>query len=226
MKYDKKLNLLIAQNVDVNYQKFHAKNVPNIAVKGVRIPVLRKIAKEFSVCEDFLENVTLNNYEAISVACYYIGATTHDGDTLKIRLAQILPYVNNWAICDTFVSSLKMLKTTKKTTVYPLIMNYLNSDNDYTVRFGVVCLLSYYLEPEVIDEIFAKIVLLQGRGYYLDMALAWLISEAFVKCRQQTLDLLKSKTLSQFVQNKSIAKICDSFRVSDADKLLVKQYRV
>ena len=225
MKYDEMLNKKIEENVDKNYQEFHSKIVPNTQIKGVRIPVLRKIAKEFSGYPDFLENLTLESYEAISVACYYIGNTTKDVQTLKTRLEFILPYINNWAICDTFVSSLKIFKTKNEET-FPIVINYLNSKNNFSVRFSFVSLLNYFITENRIENLFEKIKNLQNRDYYLDMAIAWFVSVAFVKCKQQTLDLLKSKTLTPFVQNKSISKICDSFRVSAEDKIFVKKYRI
>ena len=72
--------------------------------------MLRQIAKEFAVYDDFLQNVSLNSYENISIACYYIGITCKDYSGLQPKLDFILPYIDNWAICDTFVSSLKCLK--------------------------------------------------------------------------------------------------------------------
>lgn len=224
MKYDKILNEKVLQSIDKEYAKFHASLVPNSTIRGVRIPALRKIAKEFSRFEDFLENVSLDSYESVSVACYYIGLTTKDVDLLKTRLEFILPYVDNWAVCDTFVSSLKILKT-KGEEMFSILINYLSSENEYFVRFSIVCLLSYYIDASKIEFLFENIIPLQNRSYYIDMAIAWFVSVAFVKCREQTLKLLKSKSLNKSVQSKSISKICDSFRVNDADKKIVKSLR-
>lgn len=224
MKYDKMLNEKLLQNCDKEYAKFHASLVPNSTIMGVRIPVLRKIAKEFSRFDDFLENVSLDSYESVSVACYYIGLTTKDAVALKSRLEFILPYVDNWAVCDTFVSSLKILKT-KGEEMFSTLINYLSSENEYFVRFSIVCFLSYYIDVSKIEFLFENIIPLQNRSYYIDMAIAWFVSVAFVKCREQTLELLKSKSLNKSVQNKSISKICDSFRVNDADKKIVKSLR-
>ena len=145
MKYDELLEKKINENIDKKYKEFHSQIVPGTKVRGVRIPILRKIAKEFCQYDDFLENVLLNNYEAISVACYYIGLKTKDIKTLKLNLKFILPYINSWAICDTFVSSLKILKT-KKEEFYETLQKCLKSENEFTVRFAIVCLLSYYIE--------------------------------------------------------------------------------
>ena len=224
MKYDKELNELINAHIDPEYAKFHSKIVPESTVRGVRIPILRKIAKKFDRFDDFLNNITLDNYESISVACYYIGLTTKDLTTLSKNLEFILPYIGNWSICDTFVASLKILK--KEKAAYKIVLEKLNTPHIYTVRFGIVALLSYFITDANIYEIFEKLIKLQNIDYYIDMAIAWLISIAFIKCRAQTLELLKGSPLTPFVQNKSISKICDSFRVAKEDKVMIKQLRI
>ena len=226
MKYDFELNELINKSIDKKYAEFHGKLVPNTTIRGVRIPVLRQIAKQFSQYDDFLENVSLNNYESISVACYYVGITTKDVLTLKKRVEYLLPHIDNWAVCDTFVSSLKVLKKQKqKDEFLSTLLTYLNSDNDFTVRFAIVCLLDYYVQDDLTDDLLNKMLSLQGRDYYVDMAIAWFVSVAFVNCRDKTLKFLQQKKLNNNVQNLSISKICDSFRVSSDDKQIVKQLK-
>ena len=64
---------------------------------------------------------------------------------------------------------------------------------------------------------------IDGKGYYNDMAIAWLLSVAFVKNRDETFEYLNYDKLSNFTHNKTISKIRDSFRVSAEDKELVKR---
>ena len=226
-KYDNELSKRINANIDADYAKFHSALILGKEIKGVRIPVLRQIAKEFAVYEDFLQNVSLNSYENISIVCYYIGLTCKDYSSLQPKLDFILPYIDNWAICDTFVSSLKCLKKDSENNFIPVIYDYLQCGQCFANRFAIVTLMTYYLKNgNLIEEIFNKIIVLQNADYYIDMAIAWLVSMAFVKDREVTLNLLKSNKLHPFVQNKSISKICDSFRVSKEDKEFVKTLRV
>ena len=66
-KYDNELSKRINANIDADYAKFHSALILGKEIKGVRIPVLRQIAKEFAVYDDFLQNVSLNSYENISI---------------------------------------------------------------------------------------------------------------------------------------------------------------
>lgn len=226
MKYDDELNLKILENIDKKYAKFHQKLVPNAKILGVKVPILRKIAKSFLKYDDFLENITLNSFEKISVACYYVGFSCKDTKTLEKQTEFVLPFVDNWAVCDTFVSTLKILKTKEKQNFLPFVLKCLNSSSIFKARFAVVCLLSYFVEDKNVLNFLKQTSKIQCKDYYLDMAIAWFVSVCFVKCREKTLNFLKSKQLKKDVQNKSISKICDSFRVSKEDKTLVKTLKM
>ena len=62
--------------------------------------------------------------------------------------------------------------------------------------------------------------------YYVNMMLAWLLSECFVKYREETFEFLKKHKLNKFVINKGISKCRDSFRVSKEDKEFLLKYKV
>ena len=85
--------------------------------------------------------------------------------------------------------------------------------------------MRFYIEETHTDEILRLMDKLDGRGYYNDMAIAWLVSVAFVKQREMTLAYLQNDGLSEFTHNKAISKIHDSFRVSDSDKKYLKTLR-
>ena len=67
-------------------------------------------------------------------------------------------------------------------------------------------LLNYYINDEHIDNILS-LCQKESEYYYVNMAISWLLCECFIKYRSKTLDLIKSKNLSPFVQNKTIYKI-------------------
>ena len=66
----------------------------------------------------------------------------------------------------------------------------------------------------------------KSTAYYVNMALAWLISFAFMKFKEKTYELLNKKALSKFVQNKAICKCRDSFRVDKTDKENLIKFRI
>ena len=58
------------------------------------------------------------------------------------------------------------------------------------------------------------------------MAISWLLSVAIIDYKEKVIELLKEKCLSKFVQNKTISKIQDSYRINKETKEFVKQYRI
>ena len=55
-------------------------------------------------------------------------------------------------------------------------------------------------------------------GYYAKMAAAWAVSVCYVKYPEKTEEWLKESNLDDWTFNKSIQKIKESLRVSDAEK--------
>ena len=96
------------------------------------------------------------------------------------------------------------------------VISYIKDNNTF---------LDYYIDDSHIDNVLS-LCYKESSYYYVNMAISWLISACFIKYRTKTLDLLKSKKMSVFVQNKAISKIRDSYRVSKEDKELVKSFRL
>lgn len=209
---------------DLRYREFHSKLVPNIDKKkiiGVRLPLLRKIAKQA-----FRENADnmLEYYEEIMVYGLTLSMKKCSAIEHIEDLKSFIPLIDNWAVCDTCVSSFKFTNKYKE-EIYPFVLSYINK-SEYETRFAVVMLMCYYLDGEHIDEVLEILKGIKREEYYVNMAVAWAVATAFVKCREKTLALLFEKSLSPEVQNKSIQKIRDSFRVSKEDKELVKSLKI
>ena len=65
----------------------------------------------------------------------------------------------------------------------------------------------------------------QEKEYYVNMAVAWLLCDCFIKQKDSTLLFIQKNTLNPFVLNKFISKCCDSYRVSNDDKQFLKSLR-
>lgn len=222
MKYDLELDKTIKDCVDEKYAKFHGSLVPNAKILGVRVPFLRKIAKKFSVHNDFLQEIQLNYYEKTAVACYYVGLKAKTKEDLQKYLSVVLPKVDNWALCDGLASSLKVLKKDKENELLPYIFEFLSSDKVYDKRFAIVCLLHYLTSESLVKTIIQKVTVYQGTDYYVDMAIAWLLATACINFESQVKQTLENGFLTTFVQNKTISKINESFRISTQTKEKLK----
>ena len=135
--------------------------------------------------------------------------------------------IDSWGLCDSVVATMKWLKKgNNKQKYFEYFYNLCYQQQEYVSRFGIVVLMSYYLDEEYIDKIYKMCIDVDQDKYYIQMAIAWLISFGFIKFKDLTYELFDKKQLSKFTQNKAISKCRDSFRVSIEDKEKLKEYRI
>jgi 3-methyladenine DNA glycosylase AlkD len=211
-------------NSDLKYKEFSEKiaNTKKTFI-GVRIPKLRQIANELFKDDynAFLNGCKFDYFEDTLLYGLIVAKLPYE------QFIKLLPtYLNNcdsWSHIDSFVSSIKCIKKSKDVFL-KLIKENINNAQGFYLRFYVVCLMTYYVEEQNLDYIFSICQQCDGRGYYNDMAIAWLISVLFVKFKEQSFEFLKTCNLSTFTLNKAISKICDSFRVTLESKTLLKKF--
>lgn len=204
---------------DEKYKEFHSGLCPNTNnIVGVRVPILRNYAKEL-VKEGFEKNynkIQTEYYEEIMLKGMMIGLEKMDIDTKLTYIKEFIPYIDNWAVCDIFVAGLKIKEKEK---FYNFIQKYLeNNKTEFEIRFGLVSLLDYYIDKEHIQEIFKITDKIKRDEYYIEMAIAWLISICYIKFPKETEEYLNNNKLSNFAYNKSIQKIIESTRVDEQVK--------
>ncbi len=214
---------------DDTYRQFHGKLIPGVTsvFYGVRVPQLRKIAKE--ICkQDWREFVKLavnsDIYEMNMLCGMTIALSKCDFQEKLSYIKIFVPDINNWAVCDIVCGDLKDVKKHRE-VMFDFIQPYLKSEQEYEVRFGVVILMQYFLDEEYIDRVLTIYDSIQHGGYYVKMAVAWGISMCFVKCRDKTCSYLEICHLDDFTYNKSIQKMIESYRVSKEDKTMLRHMK-
>lgn len=205
---------------DKQYKEFHSGLCPNTDnIIGVRIPKLREIAKEIAKQnpEEFLSEIDDTYYETVMLYGMVIGYIKVSLEERMRYLDVFVPKINNWAICDCCTSTYKFTNKNKE-KMWEYIQKYLNTNNEFEIRFSVIMMLDYYLTDEYIDRVFEKINNIHHEGYYVKMAVAWLISVAFVKYEEKTRGFLSNNNLDNFTYNKALQKIIESNRVTKETK--------
>ncbi len=208
---------------DSAYKEFHSALVPNISAEdiiGVRIPELRKLGKKLTD-----NNFSWDYYEEIMLHGFYIGyAKLPYNERLKL-LEEFVPKINNWAVCDCVCSTLKFVKN-NKTDFLEFLQQYMKSSEEYKLRFAIVMLMDYYLDDEYIDYTVNYLADIKSDYYYVNMAAAWALSVAFIKNSSKIMPLIENRKTEPFIHNKTISKICDSYRVDKQTKEILKTYKI
>lgn len=134
------------------FKKFQSKLCPNVNnILGVRIPVLKKYAEELIKTyepEILINEIDNEYYEEKMLQGILIGSIKNK-DIYKIQeyIRNFVPKIDNWAICDTFCSGLKITKKYKQ-EMWDFIQIYSESKREFEIRFYVVMLLDYYVEQQ------------------------------------------------------------------------------
>ena len=208
------------------YKNFHSKlTTTKYEILGIRVPMQRKIAKIISKgdIESFLAYSENNYYEEVMIRGFVL-ASIKDKNILLKYLDDYVSLIDNWAICDGFCNTLKIVEKDKEFW-FSYFSKYLKSSEEFRVRVGLIIFLSFYVNDEYLDSIFKLIDEIKLDKYYVNMGTSWLLCECFIKYRDKTLEYLLKSQVNVFTFNKTISKIRDSYRVSKEDKEYLKSLK-
>ena len=210
---------------DVKYQEFHSNLCPGINnIIGIPVPKIRTLVKEIlkQNYHEYLNQIEKKYYEETMIEGLIIATSKMSLEDKFMYLKKFVPKIDNWAICDTVCASFKF-KEKELSDVWSFILSYQNSDKDFELRFMIIMMMDYFLIDFYLEQVFQIIDSIQVDYYYTNMAIAWLISVAFVKDRKRTLKYLNNHHLSNFTYQKALQKIIESNRVSKEDKQMIRE---
>ena len=216
--YNKFIEYLFSLKDD-EYQKFNQKIVKTDNIIGIRLPILKNIAKIIAK-NDYLSFIKNNKHqysEEIMLHGLVITYLKIDfNESIKL-FDEYIKYIDSWATCDSVVMNYKVVSKNLDICLIK-IKEYLKSDKPFIKRVGIV-LLFYYLNDDYIDEVLKLINSVKSDDYYVKMANAWLISICLVKYYDKTVKFLKSCQLDDWTYNKALQKAIESYRIKDKETL-------
>lgn len=217
-----KINKELRELSDTDYKAFNAKIIStNYPMLGVRVPALRVLSKKLAKDENiasYLNNPDLEVYEQIIL----YGMTLSNMKNLSLDevfgyLDKLIPRFDNWGHVDTVTSEFKIFNNNLD-IVIEHFLPLKTDEGEFTKRFFVILLLSFYMNDIYIDRVLTHLTEIQQGQYYVDMAIAWTLSVGLIKYYDKTLPLLQQHKFSKFVHNKAIQKARESYRISAETK--------
>lgn len=209
---------------DKEYGEFQAKLTPGIEknqIIGVRVPVVRKLAKEYIKDEESQEflNTLPHEYYDENMLHGLLISEIKDYEKCIELIDKFLPYVDNWAVCD--IMSPKVFKKNKDKLIIK-IKEWLKSEHTYTCRFGVEMIMSHYLDEDFKEEYLEMVSKIHSEEYYVQMVIAWLFATALAKQWDATITYIENQKLDKWIHNKTIQKARESYRITDEQKEYLK----
>ena len=219
--------LLFAKQ-DIKYRDFQAPLFPNIEkekIIGVRTPELKKLAKELFGSElekRFIDTLPHEYFDENQLHAFLISLIKNYETCLK-EVEKFLPYIDNWGTCDQL--SPKAF-TKHKDDLIVNIKRWIKSQHTYTVRFAIGMLLGLYLDDSFKEEYLEIVSQIKTEDYYINMMIAWYFATALAKQYNSAIKYLEDKKLSPWVQNKTIQKANESFRITLEQKQYLKTLKI
>lgn len=216
------MDLFVMQ--DIEYKEFVTKLLPTVdelTIIGIRTPTLRAYAKQMQGREEFMAELPHKYYEENNLHAFLI-EQIRDYDECVAALNAFLPYVDNWATCDSMRP-----RALKKEPIRLLaqIDDWLRSKHTYTVRFAIQLLMLYYLDDAFDEKFLGHVASIKSDEYYINMMIAWYFATALAKQYDATIPYLEKKLLSPWIYNKTIQKAIESYRISEEQKEYLRTLR-
>lgn len=202
------------------FKNFNAKLIPGVVnneVIGVKTPELKALAKQYAKHPDvgaFLEDLPHAYFEENQLHAFLL-CEIKDFDACLAAVERFLPYIDNWATCDQL--SPKVFQK-RSCDLLPHIEEWIGSGETFTIRFGVLCLMRYFLDADFAPEYPDRVAAIRSDEYYVNMMRAWYFATALAKQYGAILPYLENDRLDVWTHNKAIQKARESYRITPEQK--------
>ena len=224
MTFDVSFKIAKLAEGNESYAAFNQRIVnTKMPVIGVRVPDLRRLARELAPdmsVADISELLTAQNESFDYVLlCGLLITHARLDDLVAIDLTkQYLLHVDSWAHIDTFVEKKRRFAGE---IWWDFALECLQNEDEFTVRYGVISLMTNFLDKAHIDQVFAVLRNVKHDGYYVKMALAWLYATAAVNFFEKTLAELENRQIDAWTRNKAYQKMRESRRFTPRQQQII-----
>lgn len=242
--------LLSMREPEDDYQKFSKSLIPGVQeMIGIRLPRLRKLAKEIASSDwkPAMEETDLY-FEEVMLRGMIISCLPGSLSGLLPLIAEFIPLVDNWSVCDSVFMGMKVFQTDRELG-WEFLQKYLHSEKEFEIRVSLVILMQHFLKCDkngrkisrkrtvsmkdlqngceenglFLDRCFSALKLVRTTDYYASMMAAWMTAEAFCCFPYHTWNFLREHNLDTQTGQRAVRKICES-RIPEGEvKGFVKQ---
>ncbi len=210
---------MLESAAEPEYREFTKKlNPGKDGILGVRIPEIKRIARLIAKddWEAFLE-ADPESFEEEMLKALVIATAKMDTGTRIGYTEAFADTIDTWSVCDSFCAAWKVPKKDSE-EAYGYFAGLMDSGSEFRMRLSVVFRMDHFLDEDHVDDILDDIVSYDHEGYYYRMGAAWALSFCYIRFPELTQEALKSEDLDDWVCNKAVQKVCESYRVTEEGK--------
>lgn len=207
------------------YRAFASSLLPGVErVMGVRIPQLRRLAREIARGDwrTYLRTAEGLYFEERMLQGLVIGYAPCDAEERLAWTARFVPRIDNWSVCDSFC---RRLKPDEREPMWRFVQPYFGSPEEFGVRFAAVMSLVNFADEEHLEALLERLEGVRHEAYYARMGVAWAVSVCFAKFPERTAAWLAGCALDDWTYDRALRKIVESDRVDAAAKRAVRAMR-
>ena len=216
------METLLKAHQDLKYREMQLRLIPNIAperILGVRTPALRSMVK--ALPDSFLDALPYFYFEENQLHAFAIERIRDFGECLA-RVNAFLPFVDNWATCDQMTPKAFARESERLLESIPV---WLSSAHPYTARFAMRMLMNFFLKDRFEEKYLEWVAEANREHYYVKMMVAWYFATALAFQFEFTLPWIQEMRLEPWTRRKAIQKALESYRISDAQKSILRALR-
>lgn len=212
---------------DEKYKNFHKKLIPTVPesqIIGVRTPLLRTYARSIFGTDNakvFMDTLPHKYYEENNLHAFLIEQIKDFNEAL-LQTEKFLPYMNNWATCDSFKPK---VFAKNRDALLPYAKKWLKDERPYIKRYAIGIFMSLFLDDGYDATFSNDIAKITTDEYYVNMMVAWYFATAIAKQWDDAIAFLERKRLPTWTHNKTIQKALESFRIPDERKTYLRSLK-
>ncbi len=194
---------------------------------GVSNPDMRRLAKQIAADDPFgfLESNPQEYFEEQMLYAFVLGCAKGDFERKLKLFTRQFSNISDWACTDALCNDMKDIRKHREETL-KAITPYVSSHNEFEVRCVAVTLLSHYVTEDYRDTVAELLPKLDTSDYYAMMGTAWAAAELVCRYPQYGIGFIGKRLLDERTHNRAIQKACESFRVSDEDKIILRKMKI
>lgn len=187
-------------------------------ILNTKLPVIGLYSKDLKSVIKKYENIDLSTFvlnEFYETNFIFIYINLKHLKTLDKQLDFLFKYsflIDTWALTD---STYQLLEVKAFDEELKYINTFLNSENEFLIRYGYLLLFNYKkeLDLEKVLPLFKD-----SKYFYVQMVEAWCLAEFYIYYPNEIYRFLKESKLDLNIKLKAISKAIDSFRISSENK--------